>query len=168
MNREKLHKIPVPVLGSINGLLVGIFSEIVFRSVFLLEKNYLRPQAPSGGFQIQYSPYPFNWWFLPIVLFVTVTLATIIVHYSLSRFTKSPIWFWQIVSIVTVPIVLAIYLAIYVFYLWEFIISGISELDSLITAIKGELPILLVIFLIIVVFNLLFALVLKRLKTHLP
>lgn len=165
MNSEKLQNIPVPVLGSINGLLIGIFSEIVFRSVFLLAKNYSRPQTPSGGFHIQYSPYPLSWWFLPILLFITVTLATIIVHYSLTRFIKSPIWFWQIVGIVTMPIVLTIHIALNVFYNWDSIVSEFSEL---ITAIKGDLPILLIIFLIMVVFNLLFAFVLKRFKTHLP
>lgn len=164
---DKLHKISVVTLGAINGILLGILSEIVLRSAFLLEV-FLRSREPlSPEISIDFLPYPFSWWYLPLLSLTSVTLATFIVHRFLIVYIKSSVWFWQMVGIVTI-FICAIYSTIFFFYNWSISNFEFVELDSVVSALRGDLFILFVMFLIGAAYNLLFAFVLKRIKSHLP
>ena len=167
MIKEKLNKIPVIALGTINGILLGVFLETLCRSVFLFEM-YLRSRKPlSSGINISYVGYPFSWWCLPLLSIITVTLAAFIVHRYVASIVKYSIWFWQIVGIVAV-LECAVLSIIFAVYNWYSIWIELIDLDSVITTVEGDLFVLFIGFPIIAVFNLLFALILKRLKTDLP
>ena len=165
---NKSHKSKVIALGAINGILFGTMLETVLRSLFLYEK-YLRDKRPSGGFSISYSPYPFSWWYLPLLSFVFVTLATFIVHRYFSQYIKFSIWFWQTVGVVAL-LECAVYLilrSLYYHYLY-FSEYDFLPIESLITGIESDLFMLLIASPIIAAFNLLFALVLKWRRINLP
>lgn len=164
---SKSHKLKVIALGAINGILFGVSMETVLRSLFLYEK-YLRGKEPlSPNLHISYLPYPFNWWFLPLLSFVFVTLATFIVHRYFAQYIKSSIWFWQVVGVVAV-LGLVVYSIPHSLYTWCFSIFDFSESYYSMEAIQQDLPILLIAFPSIALFNLLFALVLKWRKLNLP
>lgn len=167
MISEKLNKIPIITLGAINGILLGVFLEILFRSLFLLEV-YLRPSDPSPRtITIPDPHYPFNWWYLPLLFFIAVTLATFVVDRFASGYLKSLIWFWQAVGVATSP-VLALFSIIIAFYYWYLQSFDFTKLYSVKIAIKQDFLLSFLALPIIAAFNLLFALILKRLKTHLP
>jgi hypothetical protein len=146
-------------LGAINGLLFGTLSELIFRSMFLYER-YVQHQTPiSPGLHIQEAPYPFNWWYLPALFLVLVTLASLVVHRYLTQFIKSAVWLWLIIGIVAV-FGCGIYAVIMAsWYQWrsEFDFLG---MDYLAQAIKSDLKICLLFLPIALAFNLLFSKVL--------
>lgn len=167
MIREKLSKRPVITLGAIDGILFGASLEILCRSIFLFEM-YLRSGKPlPSGINISNTGYPFSWWYLPLLSTLTVTLAAFIVHRYVASIVKYSIWFCQIVGIVAV-LESALLSIIFAVYNWYSIGIELIDLDSVIAVVKGDLFILFIEFPIIAVFNLLFALILKRLKTDLP
>ncbi len=166
MIRNKSHKLKVIALGAINGLVFGTLLETILRSLFLYEK-FLRNKKPSGNFSISYLPYPFNWWFLPLMFFVAATFATFIVHRYFARFTKSNIWFWQIVGVGAV-FGCAVYLTLSIFRFWYFSEYDFPIVESLKEDLKSDLFSLLVVLPFVAAFNLLFALVLKWRKLNLP
>ncbi len=166
MIRKNLNKIPFIVLGAINGILLGVFLEILSRSIFLFEV-YLSSSSPSPSkVSIPYPKYPFNWWFLPLLFFIAVTFASFIVQHYAAIYIKSVIWFWQTVGIVT-WLIFGSYSTIYAFY--DGSLQGFeTEFYSLLFELIRGSSLLFIAFPIIAIFNLLFALILKRLKTNLP
>lgn len=167
MNSSKSHKLKIVALGAINGIIFGTSLEIVLRSLFLYEK-YLRDKKPSTGFQINYSPYPFSWWFLPFSPFVFVTLATFIVRRYFAQYIKSTIWFWQIVGVIAV-FGFAVYSTLFNFYYCYFNEElDVMLIDSFMQTLQADLFMLLIAFPIVAAFNLLFALVSKWRKLNLP
>lgn len=167
MITEILNKLPVIALGAINGILFGVLSDITWRLGFFVE-TYLRSRPPPPvGITICYSGYPFRWWYLPLLSFIAVTSATFIVHHCAAKYIKSSIWFWQIVGVVIV-FAFATFSIIYVLYYGEFTEFGLTELYSVMSDVKRDFFVLFIAYPIIVIFNLLFALILKRFKTHLP
>ena len=164
---SKSHKLKVIALGAINGILFGILMETVLRSLFLYEKYLRDKKPPLSNLNISYLPYPFNWWFLPLLSVVFVTLATFIVHRYFAQYIKSSIWFWQVVGIVAV-LGLVVYSIPYSLYNWCFSKFSFPESYYSIEAMQQDLPIFLVAFPSIAVFNLLFALVLKWRNLNLP
>jgi len=167
MIRQNLNKIPFVVLGAINGTLFGVLSEVILRIGFHIE-TYLRSREPlSSDVSICYFGYPFSWWYLPLLSFIAITSATFVVHHFAAIYVKSIIWFWQTVGIMTV-LIFVLFSAIYAFYNWYLEGFEFNELYSLILAVKSDFFFLFAAFPIIAIFNLLFALILKRLKTQLP
>ncbi|MCU1289141.1 MAG: hypothetical protein JWN60_1370 [Acidobacteria bacterium] len=167
MISEKLNKTPIITLGAINGILLGVFLEILSRSIFLFEV-YLRSSSPSPStITIPEPRYPLNWWYLPLLFFIAVTLATFVVHRFASRYIKSLIWFWQAVGVITSPI-LALFSIFFTFYYWYLHSFQFTLLYFVKLEIKEGFLVSFIAFPIIAIFNLLFALILKRLKTHLP
>jgi hypothetical protein len=167
MIRDKLSKIPIKALGAINGILFGILSEVIWRIGFHIE-TYLRSREPlSSDFSICHLGYPFSWWYLPLLSFITVTSATFLVHHFAAIYVKSIIWFWQTVGIMTV-LIFVLFSAMYAFYNWYLEGFEFNQLYSLILGVKSDFFFVFAAFPIIAIFNLLFALILKRLKTHLP
>jgi hypothetical protein len=164
MITEKLNKLPIIALGAINGILFGVVLEVVLRSMFLVATYLRSSQSPSVGITICHLGYPFRWWYFPLLSFITVTSATFIVHHFAAKYIKSTIWFWQIVSVVTI-FVFATFEIIYAFYNWYLESFEFEELYSLMFGLKSKL---IIAYPIIAIFNLLFALLLKRFKTHLP
>lgn len=167
MIRENLNKIPFIVLGAISGILLGVFLEIFSRSIFLFEVYLCRSNPSPSTVTIPCSSYyPFSWWFFPLLVFIAVTFATFIVQHYAAIYIKSVIWFWQTVGIVTL-LILGSFSVIYVFYDW-YLEEFETDFYSVLFGLKKDFSFLFIAFPIIAIFNLLFALILKRLKTHLP
>ncbi len=164
---SKSHKLKVVALGAINGILFGTLVETVLRSLFLYEK-YLRDKRPvSSNIHFSYLPYPFSWWYLPLLSFVFVTFATFVVHRYFAQHIKSSIWFWQVVGFVAVS-GLVVYSIPHSLYNWCFSQFDFTKAYYSMEALQKDLLILLIAFPSIAIFNLLFALVLKWRKLNLP
>ena len=53
---DKLYKVPLVALGAINGILCGTVSEIVLRSLFLLDQYYRTREPLPQGMSISLMP----------------------------------------------------------------------------------------------------------------
>ena len=150
-------------LGAVCGLLFGILSEIIFRSIFLYE-GYVHPPIKSAEFSIDMAPYPFSWWYLPLLWLILVALASYFVHRYLARHIKSSIWLWQVVGIVAVlegcsfSFILVVYGWYSQFGHWEARVLWEGIIDSTLR----ELKIGLFFLPFLLVFNLIFVMVLRR------
>lgn len=89
-------------LGALNGIIFGSLFEVTYRSLFLWETYRLKQTPAPEGLSIDLSPYPFRWWYLPVLSLVLVSLASLLVHRLLSRSIESTIWRWQIIGVVAV------------------------------------------------------------------
>src|SRR5215204_2289687 len=158
---DKIFNIPVIALGAINGILCGTVSEIVLRSLFLLERYFQSREPLPQGISISLMPYPFNWYALPLLFFVLGTIAVFIAHCCLARRIKSSVWYWQTVSVVSILLGVA-YTTIGTFYYWFNSSRYPAGLEFVVNSIKFDLLLFLSIYLIIAAFNLLFALFLKK------
>ncbi|MCA1592530.1 MAG: hypothetical protein LC754_07750 [Acidobacteria bacterium] len=154
------------ILGAINGILFGMLLELIFRSIFLYEK-YVQRQSPiSPGLHIDMAPYPFSWWYLPVLFLVLVTLASLLVHRYLSSHIKSRIWLWQVIGFAAV-LECCLYAAILSWYHWYrgFAFLGVADL---VQAMESGLKTCLLFLPVALVFNLLFAVGLRFRKVELP
>lgn len=153
-------------LGAINGILFGTLLELICRSIFFYER-YVQERTPlSPGLNIDMAPYPFSWWYLPILFLVLVTMASFIVHRYLSARIKSHIWLWQVIGVVAV-LECFLFAAILNWYHWYrgFAFLGTEDLAQ---AVGSELKLCLLFLPVAILFNLLFAIGLHFRKVELP
>lgn len=55
------------LIGAVNGLILGTLVEIALRLLYSLD-GYLQDQTPLPyGMSISYAPYPFRWWWFPLI-----------------------------------------------------------------------------------------------------
>jgi hypothetical protein len=164
----KLSKLSIPVatIGVINGIIFGVILEVFLRLAFIFE-TYAR-EPLSAGINISYLPYPFSWWFLPLLSLATVSVSTAAVYTFLDKGIKSVVWFWQTVGIATVIFNVA-FSIIFIFSHWWFEsrFDG-ATIETTIRAVKEDLSILILAFPLLQSYNLIFALVLKHFKLYLP
>jgi hypothetical protein len=153
-------------LGAINGILFGTLLELTFRSIFFYERHVQERMPISPGLNIDMAPYPFNWWYLPILFLILVTLASFLMHWYLSERIKSHLWLWQIIGFVAV-LECCLYAAILNWYHWfrGFDFLGTEDLAQ---AMGSDLKICLLFLPVAILFNLLFAIGLHFRKVELP
>ena len=162
----KSHKLNVVALGATNGLLFGASVEIILRSLYFYEWYLHKKYLPHLHIPLPYG-YPLDdWWFLTILSFVCATAATFIVHRCFAQYIKSSVWFWQIVGVGAL-FVCAGYSMLYISY-QVYLMFDVIEVNSVVSAIEGDLCALLLASPIVATFNLLFALVLKWRNLNLP
>jgi 4-amino-4-deoxy-L-arabinose transferase-like glycosyltransferase len=88
-------------LGARNGIMFGALFEVTYRTIY--QWNNSQPERLIPGeprLIIDLAPYPFRWWYLPLLSTVSVPLASLLVHRLLSRRTKSTILLWQLIGLV--------------------------------------------------------------------
>jgi hypothetical protein len=101
-------------LGALNGLGFGVLAELSVRGLYTYEKA-LAAQHPLGpDWDILMSPYPWAWWYPPLLSVVFTSIATLFVC-----------WFWRSrIKSLTLRWPLVGFLAVFEFYLmtlaWDF------------------------------------------------
>lgn len=150
--------------GTINGLVAGAVIELSLRFVHVYQ-NWLYERTPlPDEMQIQMSPYPFRWWYLPLLSFVLVVPMSLLVQHFMSHHIKSPILLWQIIGLGSV---LTLYLSILISDVWNAHFS-IMGADYWLFAWSLNLMGWLSLVISVAVFNLLYSLVIQfiRYKLH--
>jgi len=84
-------------LGAINGLALGVVAELLMRTIYAYERSRGGPAAGSEII-IDRMPYPFSWWYLPLLSLVLVTVASVIVHRYLLPHLRSQISRWPAIG----------------------------------------------------------------------
>ncbi len=155
-------------LGSLCGLLFGLLSEAILHSLFFYD-SYAHPITSPDNLNIDLTPYPFNWWYLPLLWLVLVALASYFAHWCFAGYIKSSIWLWQIIGLTAVFVgcLASFIIGSYSWYLrypdWETRIL----LEGIINSTWGEVQIFLFFLPFLLAFNLMFVTVLRRCKWQL-
>ncbi len=159
MSLYKIRKLNSLELGALNGVIFGVLLEIAWHSLYLYE-IYRTAQTPlPPDVHIQMAPYPFNWWTLPTLFLVTVSIASFLVHRYLSRHIKSSILLWQITGFVAI-IACCLSSFVNIWYLWRTHpdLAGISfPMESF----QSDIKMFLVLLPLLLVFNIVFVAVLR-------
>jgi len=146
-------------LGVINGLSFGILAEVVMSLLYEYEIGLGGRTDPATT--IDMAPYPWAWWYLPLISTLLVTTATFVVHCFLGRRIKSPFWFWEAVGLFSVA---GLYLLTLSVDWWNARSSSLkADYWQFAPSLKLAPWILLVPALL--VFNLLFAWIANQIKT---
>lgn len=183
MNWRKIKNLSFVKQGAVNGFVLGSLIQLPFLTYFIYEeitaylKNKFFPVQESFeghicvARMIDYTPL----WFISLVFCLLVALACFVVQKSISQRIKSPIVLWQMVGLISF-IFFYLYSCIYNYienYLHECYpityesCQNVSLVSQLLPS-RSDLPSLLIALAIFLIFNLLFAFALRRLKPTLP
>ena len=164
---DKLHKMGLVELGAINGLLLGSLFELALRSIYLLERHSQERTPLPPDVHIQTSPYPFAWWYPPLLSLVLVTLSSFLASRYLARRVTSPVLLWQVIGVLTM-LGLCAYVIIGVGYKWYSIEAVLPATEYLAHVLRTEMGIILCVSPFVLGFNLLFAFALRSRGGQLP
>ena len=164
---NKFHNWRIIKLGAINGILFGTLLELTLRARYSYGMYVFNQTPLPPDMHIQIAPYPFKWWYLPLLSLVLVTLASFLVNRYLAKYLKSSIWLWQVIGFVAV-LEACVYSAITIWYQWYYSRFDFLGMDYLLHAIKSEQSICLRVLPVVLAFNLIFALMLRFRKARLP
>jgi hypothetical protein len=110
-------------LGWINGLGFGVLAELAMRLLFAYDE-VVAQRTLDPNTRILMSPYPWAWWYLPLLSLVLTSIATLLVYAFWRSHIKSVTWRWQLVGFLAV---LELYVLTLARDLWN---ANFSELKS--------------------------------------
>jgi hypothetical protein len=151
-------------LGALNAILFGIITDLVLRMVYNYERTSLISLRTEVNLNIDLSPYPFQWWYLPLMSVALIIPATILVYRYLLSHLNSYLWLWQAVGIAAV---FECYLLTLTMDWWN---AHFSEMGADYWAVAYSIKPVPWIFILpaVSVFNLLFALFQIIMNNHPP
>jgi hypothetical protein len=125
--RSKLHLLFREVaLGALNGLGFGLLAELSMRGIYTYEKALAGPSGFHQDMEILMSPYPWAWWYFPLLSVVFTSIATLFVCWFWRSRIKSVTWRWQLVGFLAV---VEFYLMMLAWDLWNAHSSGFKSID---------------------------------------
>ena len=89
-------------MGAFNGLALGVTAELVMRALYQYELSDAERTPADSQIVIDTIPYPFSWWYLPVLSFALVTIASVIAHRFLRPHVKSQIFLWPAIGALAV------------------------------------------------------------------
>jgi hypothetical protein len=183
MNWRKIQNLSFVKQGALNGFTLGSLIQLPFIAFFIYDeitaylKNKFFPVQESSEAHICVARMidDTQLWFVSLVFCLIVALSCFVVQKSICRRIKSPIVLWQFVGLISF-IFFYLYSCTYTYikiYLRECypIAYESCQNASLFPQLQpnwSDLPSLLVALGIFLIFNLLFAFALRRLKPTLP
>lgn len=94
-------RLPGWQIGALNGLVLGVLAEILLRAIYYYEGVRAGP-VRTPEIIVDRIPYPFNWWYLPVLSLILVTVASVIGHRYLFPRLKPRVLRWPVIGLVAV------------------------------------------------------------------